>query len=89
MAGFTGMDIVAVRNLSTQMSTKATEIEGIRDQLSSLLGNTEWVGPDQVRFKGDWDNQCVQALTRVAGTLNDASRAAQQNAEQQEQASNT
>ena len=89
MAGFTGMDIEAVKGLSNQMKQKAGEIDAIKNQLTSALNSAQWVGPDQARFKSDWDGQCVQALTKVSQTLNDAAQAAQQNAQQQEQASNT
>jgi uncharacterized protein YukE len=89
MAGFTGMDIEAVKGLSNQMKQKADEIMQIKNQLTSALNSAQWVGPDQARFKSDWDGQCVQALTQVSQTLQDAAQAAQQNAQQQEQASNT
>ena len=89
MAGFTGMDIEAVKQLSTQMRQKADEISQIKNQLTTALNGAQWVGPDRERFKSDWDGQCVQALTKVSQTLNDAAQAAQQNAQQQEQASNT
>ena len=88
MAGFTGMDIEAVKQLSTQMNQKAEEIDQIKSQLTSALEGAQWVGPDQARFKSEWDGQCVQALTKVSQTLRDAGQAAQQNAQQQEQASN-
>lgn len=88
MAGFTGMDIEQVKQLSTQMNQKAEEIEQIKQQLTSALNGAQWVGPDQQRFKSEWDGQCVSALTKVAETLRQAGQAAQQNASQQEQASN-
>lgn len=88
MAGFTGMDIEQVRQLSRQMQQKADEIEQIRQQLTSLLNGTQWVGPDQQRYKGEWDSSCAPALSRVVETLRQAGQAADQNASQQEQASN-
>ena len=89
MAGFTGMDIEAVKQLSTQMRQKADEISQIKNQLTTALNGAQWVGPDRERFKSDWDGQCVQALTQVSQTLEQAGQAANQNAQQQEQASNT
>jgi len=88
MGGFTGMDIGQVRNLATQMRSKAEEIEGIMRQLSGALDGTQWVGPDRERFKGEWDGQCCNALRQVAETLRAAAQTADQNAGQQEQASN-
>ena len=75
MAGFTGMDIEAVKGLSNQMKQKADEIRQIQGQLTSALNGAQWVGPDRERFKSE--------------TLEQAGEAANQNAQQQEQASNT
>ncbi len=85
---FTGMDIQAVRQLATQMRQKADEIEQIKNQLTSALNGAQWVGPDQQKFKSEWDGSCTQSLTRVAEVLRQAGQAAEQNAPQQEQASN-
>ena len=90
MAGqFTGMDIPAVRQLSQQLTTKANEIQQIMQTLTSLLQNTQWVGPDQTRFLADWQSTHVSALNNVINGLNDASQKASQNATEQETASNT
>lgn len=90
MAGqFTGMDIPGVRQLATQLTTKANEIQQIMQTLSSSLQNTQWVGPDQTRFVGDWQSTHVTALNNVINGLNDASRKATQNATEQESASNS
>jgi uncharacterized protein YukE len=89
MAGqFTGMDIDAVRQLSQQMKAKAEEIRTLCQTLTGQLQNTQWVGPDRERFTSDWQSQHVNALTRVAQGLEEASTAANNNATQQEQASN-
>jgi uncharacterized protein YukE len=88
MAGFTGMDIQQVRQLSQQMRTKADEIEQISQQLTAALNGAQWVGPDQARFKSEWESNCVSALRQVCETLRSAGQAAEQNAVQQEQASN-
>jgi uncharacterized protein YukE len=85
---FTGMDIPAVRQLAQQMTSAADEIEQLKQRLTSALNSAQWVGPDQQRFKGEWDGNCVSSLTRVAEILRQASQAATQNAQQQEQASN-
>ena len=90
MAGqFTGMDIQAVRQLSQQMKSKAEEIRSLMQQLTSQLQNTQWVGPDREKFTSDWQGQHVAALNRVIQGLEDASTAASNNANQQEQASNS
>ena len=89
MAGqFTGLDIPAVRQLSQQMKSKAEEIRSLSQQLTGQLQNTQWVGPDRENFSRDWQSQHLAALNRVIQGLEDASTAAMNNANQQEQASN-
>lgn len=85
---FTGMDIGQVRSLATQFQAKADEIEGIMRQLTGALDSAQWVGPDRERFKGEWDGQYCASLRQVAEGLRGAARTADQNATQQEQASN-
>lgn len=87
MAQFTGMDIAAVRQLSQQLTRSAGDIRQISQQLTGQLQNTQWVGPDQQRFTSDWQGQHVQALNQVVLALEEAGRLANQNADQQEQAS--
>ena len=86
---FTGMDIGQVRQLAAQFEQKAGEIDQIAAQLTSALGSASWVGPDRQKFEGDWNGQCRAQLRNVCETLREASRLANQNASQQEQASNT
>ncbi len=87
MANVTGMDIQAVRNLSTQMKTKAGEIQQIMTSLTSQLQSTPWVGPDQQRFLGEWQGQHCAALRAVINGLEQASSTATRNANEQQSAS--
>lgn len=90
MAGqFTGMDITGVRQLATQLGSKADAIQTITQELSGLLQNTQWIGADRERFVNDWQSQHVAALTKVITGLNDAARIATTNAQEQETASNS
>jgi uncharacterized protein YukE len=88
MAGFIGMDVQQVRTFAQLLNTKADELEGILNTLTSSLQSTQWVGPDRQRFESDWDGQFVTALRNVAEGLRTAGTAANGNADQQEQASN-
>ncbi|MCU1498141.1 MAG: hypothetical protein JWM47_2094 [Acidimicrobiales bacterium] len=85
---FTGMDIGQVRSLSQQMKSKADEIESIMSTLTSALSGAQWVGPDRQKFEGEWTQQYCTALRNVAEGLRTAATTADQNATQQEQASN-
>lgn len=87
MANFTGMDIVAVRNLSKQLKRRADEIEGIGHQLTAQLDSTPWVGPDRQQFHSEWNGRYRQALRTVVQGLEHAAVSATRNANEQEQAS--
>ena len=84
-----GLDVQQVRQLSTQLQAKAGDIEGVLNQLTSLLNNTQWTGPDAEAFRADWQGQHTAALRNVANALNEAGRKAQQNAAAQEQTSSS
>jgi hypothetical protein len=84
-----GLDIGAVRSLSTQMTNSASQIRQIMTSLTSQLANTPWVGPDQQRFEGDWHGTYCSQLQAVINGLEHAAQVTTQNANQQESASNT
>ena len=84
-----GMDITGVRQLANQMSTTAAEIQRMSAQLTGLLGNTQWVGPDHDRFASEWNGTYVHQLQVVANALHDAANVANLNAQQQQDASNS
>lgn len=83
-----GLDVQQVRQLSSQLNQKASDIDGILSSLTGVLNNTQWEGPDAVQFRNDWTGQHTSALRQVAQALRDAAGKAQQNAAQQEQTSN-
>ena len=82
-----GMDIDEVRQLSTQLQQASSDIHNIVAQLTGKLGQTTWLGPDRVKFEGDWQSHHVTALNNVSTALQDASTLATQNAQQQQDAS--
>ena len=85
----TGMDIQEVRNLATQMNSAAGDISNLAQRLTVQLQGTSWIGPDREQFASEWQSTHVAQLHQVAQALENASRLANQNAMQQEQASNT
>jgi uncharacterized protein YukE len=89
MTGFLGMDVPAVRNLATQLSAKADEIESIMSVLTSQLHSVQWMGPDADNFRNDWQSVHRVQLSTVAQALRDAATRANNNANQQEQASSS
>jgi hypothetical protein len=87
MTSFLGMDIQAVRSLSSQLAAKADEIDSIASMLTSQLNGVQWLGPDADMFRNDWQSTHRVQLNTVASALRDASMRATSNANQQEQAS--
>lgn len=87
-ANMWGLDVQQVRNLSSQLRQKASDIENALSTLTSALGQTDWNGPDATRFRNDWSGPHTSALRQVIQALNDAADKAQQNATAQEQVSN-
>ena len=85
---FIGMDVEAVRQLATQMDSKATDIDTIMNTLNSTLGNTEWLGTDATNFRNDWSTVHMVNLRNVANALRNAATAARTNATEQDNASN-
>ncbi len=83
-----GLDVQQVRQLSSQLSQKAEEIQSALTTLTSMLANTQWEGPDATAFRNDWSGQHTSALKQVIQALQDASNKASQNASAQEQTSN-
>lgn len=84
-----GADIEEVRQLSSQLNSKAGDIESILGALTNALAGTQWVGPDATQFRNEWSGAHTSALRNVANALRDAASKAQQNAAAQEQASNS
>jgi len=84
-----GLDIQQVRQLSTQLNQKATDIDSILTTLTNALNGTQWEGPDANQFRNDWSGQHTAALRNVASALRDAAAKASQNASAQEQTSNS
>ncbi|MCU4185601.1 WXG100 family type VII secretion target [Acidiferrimicrobium sp. IK] len=86
---FLGLDPSAVRSLAAQMRNASSEIQQLTQSLTTQLQNAHWVGPDRERFVGEWNGQHVSQLHAVMNALTEAAQAAEQNASQQEQASNS
>lgn len=82
-----GQDVEQVRQLGTQLNTKAGDIESVISQLTSAVNSVQWMGPDAERFKSEWQGQHVPRLRQVVSALQQASTDANRNANEQQQAS--
>lgn len=88
MSSFLGMDVAAIRTLSTQLSSAATDIQQHASTINNSLQSAQWTGTDANNFRSDWGTH-YQNLNTIVQALTDASQHASQNADQQEQASNS
>ncbi|MBN9170504.1 MAG: WXG100 family type VII secretion target [Microbacterium sp.] len=84
-----GLDVQQVRQLSTQLNSKASEIQSILTQLTSKLNSTQWTGPDAEPFRNEWAGEHTASLKKVIQALQDASQKASSNAAAQESTSSS
>lgn len=82
-----GMNIPEVEELARLLDQKANEIQTMMGNIDSKLNATNWVGPDATQFRNTWDSQHKRALTTIINDLQNASRQATKDAQQQQQAS--
>ncbi|MBD8080573.1 hypothetical protein [Cellulosimicrobium arenosum] len=89
MAGLWGANVEELRGLGTTLQQKAEEIKTTMQTLNQQIQSVQWQGPDADQFKGnDWPAAQTQ-LNQVSQTLTDAGNKATQNAQAQEQTSNS
>lgn len=86
-SGMLGMNPEEVRALAQQMTTAASEIEGLAQRITSSLQGTTWTGNDRTQFESEWTGSCTTQIRNVCTALTDASDKARRNAEEQVQAS--
>lgn len=75
-------------------ASRAGDAPGLHELTTLVAGLTQkvqsahWVGPDRERFVADWNSHHASALKSVAQALQDTSTRANQDAQQQDEASN-
>jgi hypothetical protein len=82
-----GADVEQLRTLGSKLQHGANEIDQQRSNLTSLLNQTDWKGPDADRFKEQWNGEHTTMLNKVAEALKEAGQKAKRNAEEQSNAS--
>jgi uncharacterized protein YukE len=83
-----GMDVEEVRHLAQAMHQASGELTTLVAGLTQKVQSAHWVGPDRERFVADWNSHHASALKSVAQALQDTSTRANQDARQQDEASN-
>lgn len=84
---YLGQDTEQVKQLATQLNSKAGDIESVISSLTSSVNGVRWDGNDARQFKSDWQSQHVPQLRKVVDALRNASQSAKRNAAEQEQTS--
>lgn len=84
---YLGQDVEQVKQMATQLNSKAGDIESVITQLTSAVNGVRWDGNDAKQFKSDWQSQHVPQLRKVVDALRSASQAANRNAAEQQQTS--
>lgn len=85
--GFLGLDILAIRYLSRQLETQASEVDSAARELAALIAGTDWFGADQAAFMNDWNSVHAPDLRTASALLREASASAIEGAQAQERAS--
>lgn len=86
---YLGMDPEAVRAMAAQMSAGAQQIRDLAAQIGSQVESAPWTGADREKFVSEWQGNHMAALTQVSEAIEQAAQVANQNADQQEQTSNS
>lgn len=88
-SGLKGMNVEQGRSLSKSMLNNSDTITGITSQLQNQLQNTEWLGQDADQFRDKWNSEYSKSLKIVAEALSLAGQHLNQEADAQDQASNS
>ena len=84
---FLGMDIEGVRALAQQFGEKAQTVEDVISTISGQVQSVDWKGTDADQVKSEWEGTLSSQLRNVADALRQAQTTANNNADEQEQAS--
>ncbi|MSO37262.1 MAG: WXG100 family type VII secretion target [Acidimicrobiia bacterium] len=58
--------------LVSTFTTKATEVNDLKQAIDSQLLGTWWIGPASDRFRAEWDGQFKPNLVALQNALNEA-----------------
>jgi len=87
MSGFLGQVPEDVEHLAAQFEAKASAVETLIAQVTTRLGSTTWVGSDRDNFEATWTGESTNMLNQLAQALRENGTLANNNAQQQRQAS--
>lgn len=85
--GLVGMDIDEVRSFAKRLDAASESLLARSAAITGMLSQTGWHGHDGESFRRHWETALRPSLARAARQMKEASRTAQHNAAEQEQAS--
>lgn len=84
---FYGMDPEESHQGARQMNQGASQVRGMVDQISQLLGEVTWEGNDAKAFLRDWDGSLRPELNKAMDNLQENADELHRRARMQEEAS--
>ena len=67
--GMQGADIMQMQQLEQRLSQESTAVRELMSRIDQALLNTQWTGPAADRFKQEWSENFVKALTTLSEAL--------------------
>lgn len=86
---FYGIDTEYSRATSSRMDTHAGDLQGMVDNVSSLVDSVLWIGPAAQRFQQDWNGSMRPQLQRAADSLHENAAELRRRADLQDEVSNS
>lgn len=84
-----GMDPLQVRHFARSLENAAGDLELLGMQISGSISSVPWRGSDADSFRSGWSTRHRPTLTRIADSLRQAALVAGDNADAQDQTSDT
>lgn len=84
---FYGANTQQLTEYGTSLDNGAVRVEELIDSLQSVVHATEWIGPDADRFREEFQNMREALARAVCDALRERARTCEENAEEQDEAS--
>lgn len=86
-ANVSGLDVDAVRALSSLLQQSADQLRQIGDQINSQMEQTQWNGQDASTYEEQWDSNYYTMLQTLSDNFVEHGQTAERNAADQESTS--
>lgn len=82
-----GADVDQLRSLAAHLDRAADQLDAHRTVLGSAIQQTQWLGPDAERFRGEWQARHSARVAESARLIRDTAATVRRNADEQERTS--